>query len=122
MDKNLIARDSPLSPPEQGENSAKPVARFEPLNRNNDRGSVSLSSPKGGEGGGEEVLGFRGNHIGCSPVHGEGRGEGLSHHIQGRYFPMTKLYLATLPITLNHTRSIGAPAPRAESPPCYSPD
>jgi len=72
----------------RGENSPKPIARLEPLNRNNDRGSVSLSSPKGGEGWGEEALGFKGNLIGCSalnvrcsmfPVHGEG----ISHQNEG---------------------------------------
>jgi 16S rRNA (cytosine967-C5)-methyltransferase len=38
-----------------GENSPKPVARIEHLNRDTTRDSVSLSSPKGGEGRGEEA-------------------------------------------------------------------
>ena len=40
------------APSSQGENSPKPITRIEPMNRNNDCDSVSLSSPKGGEGWG----------------------------------------------------------------------
>jgi len=43
-----------------GENSPKPVTRIEPLHRHDARDSVSLSSPKGGEGWGEEASGLRG--------------------------------------------------------------
>ncbi len=38
------------------ENSTYPVAQTEPLDRHEARDSVSLSSPKGGEGGGEEAV------------------------------------------------------------------
>src|SRR4051812_36058341 len=69
----------------EGENSPKPVARLEPLNRDTLKTSVSLSSPKGGEGWGEEASGFMGKDLDvrrsvfdvrCSQFHREGRGEG----------------------------------------------
>ena len=43
----------------------EPITRIEPMNRNDDRDFVSLSSPKGGEGRGEEVSGLKGKLIGC---------------------------------------------------------
>jgi hypothetical protein len=62
--------------------------RIEPMNLDTTTASVSLSSPKGGEGWGEEGSGLKGKFhwffgvrrsmfdVRCSPVHGKGRGEG----------------------------------------------
>jgi 2-oxoglutarate dehydrogenase E2 component (dihydrolipoamide succinyltransferase) len=52
---------SPPSPPRGGgENSPKPTARTEPANRDTTKDPASLSSPKGGEGRGEEALRVQG--------------------------------------------------------------
>ena len=64
----------------RGESSPKPIARIQPLNCDNDRDSVSLSSPKGGEGWGEEALRAQGKMhwmFDVPEVHGEGEGNSL---------------------------------------------
>jgi hypothetical protein len=84
-----------LSPTTAGKKSRKQVVSFEPLNQDTAESSVSLSSPKGGEGWGEEASGLMGKHhpmfgvqrsmfdVRCSQI----GGEGLSPQVQRRYFP-----------------------------------